>query len=58
MLKPFTFMSYIGIIVWWLENSFYASISLFFGIFFFWIIEYYLTRQSLKSIQKMMKVDE
>ena len=50
LIKPFTFVSYIGIIIWWIENFFSTSIVLLVSILFFWILNFILVKQSLIKI--------
>jgi hypothetical protein len=50
LIKPFTFVSYIGIIIWWIENFFSTSIVLLVSILFFWILNFFLVKQSLIKI--------
>ena len=58
MIKPFTFMTYMGIIIWWIEGFFSSSLSLTACTLLFWCINYSFVKQGLCKISEMTKMDK
>jgi hypothetical protein len=54
LIKPFTFLVYMGVVIWWIENFYTTSLALIFSISFFWVLNYVLVRQGLKKIRDMI----
>lgn len=51
LIRPFTFVCYVGVIIWWIEGFLSTSICLIVSTSFFWIINYLLVKQGMIKIQ-------